>query len=382
MRVLFYDIESCTGRFGDICEFGYLITNENFEIEVEENIYIDPNNKFDNRIKREILSHDEEFYKSKSDFKDHYNKIKNLFENVDMVVGYSTTNDVEYLNYECYNYNLPFINYCFYDVQKLIVEYDNNGTHCSLEKALELFRINKNGILHNAVNDAHNTMLLFMTICANLKLNLKEVFSITKKIIDNTNNGIIESVAINHMLKDEKYRTVIEKCKTEPVKWDAYHILLDFTKKINVNKTANSKLKKIKFTFERSFINSHFYQMFNITKILADNGAKVVNKHERFDYYVCLDKTKVFDIMKINNNKKVIILNYDDLLAMLNISNEELLKMGIPSLNCVTKINPFENRVKGYKQRKSIEKEEMKKSITYMEELFKDYNWEDKVCCN
>ena len=232
------------------------------------------------------------------------------------------------------------------------------------------------------MDDAHNTMLLLKKICANLKMSLKEVLSITNKIIDNTKNGIIKSVNMNHLLKDEKYRTVIEKCKTEQVTWDAYHILIDFTKKININKTANSKLNKIKFTFERSFINSHFYQMFNIIKLLADNGAKVVNKQERFNYYVCLDKTNIENILNINNNKKVIILNYDDLLTILNISNEELLKMGIPSLNCVTKINPFENRVKGCKQRKSIEKEEKKKSITYMEELFKDYNLEDKICCN
>lgn len=382
MRVLFYDIESCTGHYGDICEFGYLIINEDFEIEVEENIYIDPNTKFDNRIKREILLQDEEFYRLQPDFKYYYNKIRNLLKKVDFVVGYSTTNDVEYLNHECYNYNLPFIDYSFYDVQKLIVEYDNNAATYSLEKALELFEINNEGILHNAVDDAHNTMLILKKICANLKLSLKEVLLVTNKIIDNTKSGIIESVAINNFIKDEKYRTIIKEYKTEQVTWDAYHILIDYIKKIKVNKKTNSKLNKFKFTFERSFINSHFYQMFNITKILADNGAKVVNKHEKFDYYVCLDKTKVFDIMKINNNKKVIILNYDDLLAMLNISNEELLKMGIPSLNCVTKINPFENRVKGYKQRKSIEKEKMKKSITYMEELFKDYNWEDKVCCN
>ena len=47
---------------------------------------------------------------------------------------------------------------------KISVKNDSEISESEYEKALELFRINKNGILHNAVNDAHNTMLLFMTI--------------------------------------------------------------------------------------------------------------------------------------------------------------------------------------------------------------------------
>ena len=98
MKILYYDIESSTGYYGDICEFGYLITNERFEILNKENIYIDPNAKFVKRIQKEILSKEESFYYSQFNFNYFYNKIKKLFDEADIVKTdgkniYQLTND-------------------------------------------------------------------------------------------------------------------------------------------------------------------------------------------------------------------------------------------------------------------------------------------------
>ena len=44
MRYLFFDIECCNGR--NICEFGYVITDDNFNILEKKDFIINPENKF------------------------------------------------------------------------------------------------------------------------------------------------------------------------------------------------------------------------------------------------------------------------------------------------------------------------------------------------
>ena len=44
MRYLFFDIECCNGR--DICEFGYVITDTEFNVLEKKNFTINPENKF------------------------------------------------------------------------------------------------------------------------------------------------------------------------------------------------------------------------------------------------------------------------------------------------------------------------------------------------
>lgn len=49
MNYLFYDIE-CANSFGGtgkICSFGYVLTNENFEVITEDDVLINPNDKWD-----------------------------------------------------------------------------------------------------------------------------------------------------------------------------------------------------------------------------------------------------------------------------------------------------------------------------------------------
>lgn len=45
MRYLIFDIECCDGKH--ICEFGYVIADENFEIQEKTTLLIDPEHPFD-----------------------------------------------------------------------------------------------------------------------------------------------------------------------------------------------------------------------------------------------------------------------------------------------------------------------------------------------
>jgi len=97
-RYLFFDIESATGSKGCICEFGYVITNENLEIIEERNILMNPKCEFSWRVLRKILKKDKRVYESQKGFTSHYDFIKKLVTTSDLVFGFATVNDVIYLN--------------------------------------------------------------------------------------------------------------------------------------------------------------------------------------------------------------------------------------------------------------------------------------------
>ena len=61
MRYLVFDLEYATSKGGvsKICEFGYVVTNEKFEIIEKGNFIIDPyinRNEWDYRVVRKILT--------------------------------------------------------------------------------------------------------------------------------------------------------------------------------------------------------------------------------------------------------------------------------------------------------------------------------------
>lgn len=385
MKILYYDIESSTGYYGDICEFGYLITNERFEILNKENIYIDPNAKFVKRIQKEILSKEESFYYSQFNFYHFYNKIKKLFDETDIVIGYSTVNDADFLNHECFNYDLPFINYQFYDVQKIISEYYGIDKCYSLEKSIELLNIKNDGEFHNAMSDAYHTMLLFEKICNNLNFSINETLSLFNNTVDKTTNGIVESVMINHLIKEEKYRFLINECKNNKISWEAKTILLRYMEKVNINKSIKHKFKNQKICFSKEIIKNHCYEMFNIIHNLSFRGIKIVKNKDKCNYYIC-DKNSAKNTISLlentSDNHKIIVITFEELLNELKITRDELINKEFPSLNCITNINPYEYRKKGCKINKSIREKERKEFMTYFGELFNKYKSEGKLCYN
>ena len=78
MRYLFFDIECCNGR--NICEFGYVITDDKFNILEKKDTTINPENKF-NLIGRPghrdlYLCYDESVYYKSYKFPYYYDEIK------------------------------------------------------------------------------------------------------------------------------------------------------------------------------------------------------------------------------------------------------------------------------------------------------------------
>lgn len=127
MKILFFDLEYASCKNGcKICEFGYVITNEKFEIIERNNLIINPyisNDEWDWWALKHILTRTKKEYEERLTFNKYYPKIKEIIESCDYVLGHSLNNDAKALNDDCKRYNLQSIDFDFYDVKLFYKEY-------------------------------------------------------------------------------------------------------------------------------------------------------------------------------------------------------------------------------------------------------------------
>lgn len=126
LKLLVFDTESCTGsRFdGSLCEFGYCVCDENFNLIKQENILINPAPpKFKlGRYGEEPaikLAYTEEEYRRHPSFPAVYDSIGALFSEDTVAVGFSMLNDIYYLNNACEACGREKIRFNFLDVTLL-----------------------------------------------------------------------------------------------------------------------------------------------------------------------------------------------------------------------------------------------------------------------
>lgn len=179
MKYLFFDIEcsNCFNRIGKICEFGYVLTDEEFHILKQDDIPMSPGQGRDNRFylkgrkgeKDLELAYEYSFYFSQKEFPEHYERIKKLMEDPDTICfAYSMENDIHHLSSTCRRYKLKEINYTCYDVQRMVAKYLEKKGQMSLRNACleivgphSLFNLQE----HLSRDDAKMEMMIFEAIC-------------------------------------------------------------------------------------------------------------------------------------------------------------------------------------------------------------------------
>lgn len=137
MKILSFDIESCTGNpwDGSLCSFGFVLA-ENGAIIKREDILVNPLPRFfslgkfgeEANIK---LAYPVSAFRSSPRFNARYSAIKALFEEADLILGFSAQNDMKYLNNACDAFSLPRFSFEYLDVQLIagiiLPEYKNLG---------------------------------------------------------------------------------------------------------------------------------------------------------------------------------------------------------------------------------------------------------------
>lgn len=192
MNYLFFDIEcaNCFDGIGKMCSFGYVLTNEHFEILETDDIVMNPDCEFDwylYKNKNDIkLAYSQDFFRSKPNFPNHYGRIRDLVLKTDTkVFAFGALNDIGFVVSACERYKLPILFYSAYDLEQIIRSDDE--IFGSLEKRCEILRIDNSDLkAHKSSDDAIMTMRLLKAFCEKKNILVEEIVKTKQKNLFST----------------------------------------------------------------------------------------------------------------------------------------------------------------------------------------------------
>ena len=167
MKLLFFDMEFADGRVpGSVYSFGYLVTNEEFEILVPPtDLLINPESTWNEYVEQNILAYPKEEVEAAPSFLYSYPQLKALFEEVDLAIGFSLNNDIRALRKDCERYGLPMISFASFDTERLCRMLEEHKDAHGLGGYVEAWCGKIPDHRHRSDGDAYATMLLFRAIC-------------------------------------------------------------------------------------------------------------------------------------------------------------------------------------------------------------------------
>ena len=185
-QFVFFDCE-CANTFegvGKICSLGYVITDDDLNVIESEDVVMNPECDFDWYLlsaKNEChLAYSKDYFRAKSNYEAYYKEIKKLFTTGNRFIGgFAVGNDIGFVNSASERYELPYINFRAFDVEKLLNRHYE--TKHKLKEWAEFFGVNVAKFQsHKSVDDAMMTMLCLKKFCMEEKKSCEEVMQENK----------------------------------------------------------------------------------------------------------------------------------------------------------------------------------------------------------
>ena len=290
MRYLFFDIECADGSRA-ICEFGYVLCDEQFRIIRKKNILITPECEF-NLTGRDgqvdlVLSYPYEEYYKHNPFDDVYDNIKFLMTQSDLLIfGHSVDNDIRYLIKACNRYNLAKFDYTAYDVQKMLPVFDKqNKKYTSLEKAfIDIVPEHIRSSLkdHRAEDDAMKTMLVLKSMVVDLEFTVPD-------LLESCTNSAITAFEYWKKFKENKKERNKRKSPVNKRKRDEGQVMWGelYRKHEPLLEDPNSIGKFVTVSGE---MKEHHKELVNLIKLIEDNGYVAYDRINGSDFLVVFDE--------------------------------------------------------------------------------------------
>jgi len=351
MKYLFFDLEYASSRGGidRNCEFGYVVTDEKFNVIDRGNLIINPNldrSEWDYRVVRKILTRPIKEYESNQTFPYHYNIIKNLISSADYILGHSINGDAKAINDDCKRYDLPSIDYEFYDIKLMYKEFSNTRKDTSVENILKALNIEEAGKSHDAEIDAYHTMLELKSMLDDLGVTLEEMLELCPNSKDETSNFVVKSIEEARIRKEEEFKKSLNGDGSNDIRkhGDNRVRFLQFLDNVKPNKEGSNKFKDKKISISINYEEHHFRQMLNLIQLIVNEGGSLILKASLSNIFVKYDI--IFEDGTLRNDSKynyvceanqngadIEIIEFNELLDRLGISEEELDSMLMPSFD-------------------------------------------------
>ncbi len=347
MRYLAFDIECCDGKH--ICEFGYVITDEKFNVINKSVITINPGCRFnltgrpDGRDLHLFFS-EEQYYNSPG-FTTYYDEIKNMLEHHDqIIVGHAVKNDAIFLRTACERYNLAPINFRFFDSQKVYSEYANLTEQISLENAGDKMLLEKSGRLHKSDDDALLSLRLVQVICQLLEIDLAQLMNLCPNACGSSRDNEIrytgESLEEMLLAIEHDSESLSIGKKKECIKKFNENICLE-------GEIIKSRLNGKKYCFSKKFEIEETKKALILMYLMKNHGCSYNTKVTDNDLYIATDEELstlpkphsrlVTALEKFKAGDEMEILTFQDLYKLLNVTEDEIRKAHIPIVKEKTK---------------------------------------------
>ena len=294
MKYLFFDIEcsNCFNGVGKMCEFGYVLTDENFNIMKRGDIPMSPGKGRECRFylkgrkheKDLELAYEYDYYFSQPEFPSFYNQIKRMMEDPGTVCfAYSMDNDISHLHHACTRYKLQPFNYECYDVQKLVAAFLEKKGQMSLKNAC-LRIVGPNSVVklqeHLSRDDAEMERLIFEAICILTKTN-------SKALLEQAQFARTNSIEYMNRVKERGKRKRLKTAGHElynslAVPDEELDKSENIGKRYNISGELKADLNALKFTIE----------------LIKHKGGILCNKISKSDFFIVYDEKNKEEIIK------------------------------------------------------------------------------------
>ena len=327
MKYLFFDIECCDGIH--ICEFGYVITDEQFKVLDKECILMNPEAAFNltgRKGGRDLyLTHSEEEYRSSPTFTAYYEKIKQLIEEKEqIIIGFSMNDDAKFLNAACKQYDLKPIEFEFFDVQRAYKKLFDKII--SLENMAKELEVSVPERLHESSEDALLTLEVFKQICKKKNISPTEVLQTCYSL--NFGGDINKEISYLSEHPDQFSKRKIKK------------IISRFVESANPHgKIIKSEFAGKKVCFSALYEQEQPVECIILMQQIVNRGGSIDFKVSECDYYIKHDSDDENDkysryhyISQVSQDQFTKVISFDEFLTMLDLNETKLKRLPVPQV--------------------------------------------------
>lgn len=292
---VFFDCE-CANTYegiGKICSLGYVICDDDLNIIESEDVVMNPECEFDWYLFSNkggcSLAYSKDYFRTKPNFESFYKSIKKLLTTGNRyIAGFAVSNDVGFVNNACERYNLPYIQFRAFDVERYLEKKYEKKQKLS-EWAAELGVNVAKYQSHKSEDDAVMTMLCLKAECMKSGISVEQLISENKEFFV-SNEQILEQAA------ERAYK----KEMTEKIK------------RLYGKKSPKPKFKTVldeRFELDRKILRDVDYSL-ELVKRIYDNGGIAGEHFSSNGYYVFESLPNAEHVRKIENRGlKVILLS-------------------------------------------------------------------------
>lgn len=299
---LFFDIE-CANMFdgvGKMCSFGYVLTDEEFNILDSDDVVMNPETEFDWYLfspkNKCPLAYSKDYFRSKPSFPAFYKPIKNLMEAPGRkIIGFGSAGDLGFVVSACERYGLPDINFSVYDIATIVNQAKNDKK--GLVDWCAAYNVDVSKLTaHKSSDDAMMTMLLAKAFCAEQNLTMEEVLE--------QNKGI--KLSVEKYLEQREYKLYVD----------------DLIKKINelYGKKSRAPLShRLKGEYAFGFkIKSEIDEAFRLANLVYKHGGMLMKNLKKSGTVIMQDDSsdEVISGMKKRGLSVCKISEFDELVRM------------------------------------------------------------------